>query len=155
MSTKSTKFIARYEGKVVGTRKSPRPYAFAIVAKHNIETERKAAYEYTATESDKSNFDYYTECATGAYNGTFNDGRKYTSKIEGNELARAVAIRDLGYAGYAAKLKADRIERFEERVAKGAFEPAVFGWSMSRVNADKLAKQVAPVLLAIVPAEAA
>jgi hypothetical protein len=153
MSTKSTKFVARYEGKIVGTRKSPRPYAFAIVAKHNEAAEREAAYGRKTTKTDAGNFDYYIKCATGTYNGTFGDGRSFTSKVEGKTLERALAVVALGYEGYIADLKARAIADFEERLAKGHFEPGVFGWSMSRANADKLAKQVAPILLAIVPAE--
>jgi len=95
----------------------------------DIELARKQAYApYVPTETDESNFRFYTQCATGTYVGTFNDGRTYTSKIEGKELEQAKANIVDGYTGYLARCHQERIASFERRVKEGYFEPGVVTW---------------------------
>lgn len=153
---KDTKFTASFEGKIVGTRRSPRPYLFAIVVQWNAESHRADAYGYKATATDRSNFDYYSKCATGTYTDTFRTGKTFTNKIEGAELAAAQAKIEGGFDAYVARLRAEAIERFEASLKGGYFEPGVVAWSMSSVNAEKTANKfrTAGVFRAIVPAVA-
>lgn len=150
---KATKFIARYEGKIVGTRKSPRPYLFAVVVKDNEEFARERAYGFTGGETERKNFVYYTNNANAAAPGVIYPGERF--KITAEMIAEGREKIAGGFDGYIAGLRELQIARFKEM----NFEPGVFGWSMSRANAEKMAagagKWPGRIVLAIVPAETA
>ena len=56
-----TKFIAHYQGQLVGIRTSDRPYQFAIVTLYDEDRARRYAYDYKADSTDRKNFAYYAE----------------------------------------------------------------------------------------------
>lgn len=148
------KFTASYNGKIIDTRRSPRPYKFAIVVQYSREASRKAAHEYALTKTDRSNFEYETQVAAfqPGVSGTIKGDRPFTTSYTAEAIARAQEMVAGGIDGYLAILRKRAIERFEAMDAKGHFEPKVHGWSMSEGNAQKMANAVSGVLLAIVPA---
>lgn len=146
---KPIKYVARYEGKIVGTRKSPRPYEYAVIVRSIEAYAREKAYGYTATDTDRANFHYFGELVAAGeshphYRYNKGDENHWRAAVEG------------GFDAYIAGLRATEIERFEEHRAAGGFEPRVLGWSMSRHNAEKMAasaRHPGREVLAIVPAE--
>lgn len=131
---KATKFVARWEGKIVGTRTSPRPYTHAVIVRGVQEYYRKKAYEYVATDCDKSNFKYYGEVVAGLRDSKY-DSAEQTAK----NRADAAANIEGGFEAYIGRLRQTEIDRYEERVKNGGFMPCVRGWSMSAANAQKMA----------------
>jgi hypothetical protein len=155
--SKATKFVARYAGKIVGTRRSPRPYTHAVITQAVEEYARAAAYDWQPADSDKSNFEWLTfkaTCTAGAE--VLPPGWKFSTKFSADEIESARAEIAGDWASYVTRTRARKIAFFEQRKAEGAFEPAVGGWSMSGHNAAKMAasfKHPGVRFLAIVPAE--
>jgi hypothetical protein len=118
----TTKYIARLEGKIVGKRTSEsRTYTHAVVVQPSESEARAACYGYTATKDDRANFDYYTNVATL--------GMKHSHYYEGSDIVeRAKEQVEGGFEAYVARLKARAIERFEERVTKGEYQPHAVTW---------------------------
>lgn len=153
---KPIKYTATYNGKVVGTRKSPRPYLFAIIVQSLEEVARLHAYRFEPTETDLLNFNWYTEGATATV------GKSKFPDIKGSvwsaeDIEKGKREIEGGWDAYVARLRASAIENFERRKAAGHFEPNVHGWSMSLRNAEKMAASAAHpsrTVLCIVPAEA-
>lgn len=154
--TKPITYTATYNGKVVGTRKSPRPYLYAIVVQNLEEVARLHAYRYEPTKTDRSNFDWRAKCAAATVGeAKFSDIKGSTWEAE--EIARAKETIEGGWDAYVSRLRYDAIARFEAAKASGHFEPHVFGWSMSSHNAKGMAATAAHpsrTVLGIVPAEA-
>jgi hypothetical protein len=153
--TKATTYTATYNGQVVGTRKSPRVYLFAVVYQRD-EAKSRAFITRPADKTDRANFEYYVKCATGTYVGTFANGKTFTTEIKGDELARAQAHIVGGFEAYVARIRADSLAAHEAAVANGDFEPCVFGWSMSARAVKGMEAQAAKAghYLATVPAVA-
>jgi hypothetical protein len=156
-----TTYTATYNGKIVGTRKSPRAYQFAIVIQRDVEAARKAAYEFQPTATDRENFEYEARIANAAPGAPINHGNRHNHphgdivlKHTVDQIDRAKAAIVGGWEGYVARKRDIRIEWFQSALAKGDFEPQVHGWSMSARNAQKMANAVGTTLLAIVPAVA-
>jgi len=141
--TKPTKYVARYEGQIVGTRKSPRPYAFAIVMQDNEQVERDAAYGFTGKGGRgdlQDEFEYATNCASaqpGESYGKFKPG--YSFPITAEMIAKGRAEIEGGWEGYVARKRAAHVASFEKKLAGGGFKPYVCAWSMTRHNAEKAA----------------
>lgn len=179
MSASAVKYVARFNGAIVGTRKSHRPYQFAVVAQCDEAHARAAAYGYTATDLDRRNFDYAVSIVAcegqfiepragesdlrkpsdaGQVRKAWRTGRTYVAGYSAEEIAHAKADIEGGFDAHVARLKAEMIKRFERRKAEGGFQPFVSGWSMSRRNVEKMAascRGAAVKVLAIVPAEVA
>ena len=151
---KAVKYTATYNGAVVGTRKSPRPYQFAVIMQNDEGYARARAYEYEPTDTDRRNFDYHSNNAK-AQPGDLYPGPGYRFTITEKMVAEGQQMIVGGWEGYVAKCRAREIENFEARKAEGHYEVGVYGWSMSRKNAEKMAAQVkgwGRQLLGIVPA---
>lgn len=154
--TKPIKYTATYNGKIVGTRKSPRPYLYAVVVQPLEEVARLYAYHYEPTKTDRSNFDWRAKGAAATV------GEAKFPNINGStwaaeEIARAKETIEGGWDAYVSRLRYDAIARFEAAKASGHFEPYVFGWSMSCHNAKGMAATAvhpSRAVLGIVPAEA-
>ena len=124
----TNKFIARWDGKIVGKRTSQnRTYTHAIVIQYDEEKARKAAYAYVVTEQDRKNYDYYVgRAAAGAKHEYF---KWNTPEMIAKELAGFAAHIEGGFDGYVARLKAGEIAHFERRKADGYYEPRVAAWA--------------------------
>lgn len=151
---KTTKYSATYQGKIVGTRKSPRPYQFAIIAQHDEQAARERAYGYKPTDRDESNLAWLTELAAfeadvPVWPRGWNFSTKFSVKQIGDAKAKIAGGRDAFLASCCER----EIRNFEEYLADGHFAPHVAAWSMSRANAEKAARRVTGNVLAIVPAE--
>lgn len=124
-------YIAKLNGKIVGKRTTKdRSYTHAIVIVPSRKYYEKRAYEYVATATDKSNYNYYLAIAEGR--------SPYPQSAE--EQVRASGLVDGGYSAYIARVQEREIARFEERLAKGDFEPKVVSWAGRRDLAEKAAR---------------
>lgn len=172
-----TKYIAKFEGKVVGKRKSHRTYTHAIVVQADADKARDRAYNFVPNNKhDRGEFDYY--CKIVACEGKFieptgtmwdgrrkddvgqqlnnwNDGREYVSGYDAKAMADAKKKTADGWDGYVAYLRAEAIARFEQQFANGGFEPRVEAWAgrpdLAQKEASRIAKHYAKVW--VVPAE--
>jgi hypothetical protein len=174
-----TKYVAKFEGQIVGKRKSDRVYTHAIVGIWDIEAARDRVYNYAGDETEKSNFRYYTKIAACA--GQIFEVRSWEKDVVGQtthkgnpgqpphhlshtaeDIARAKADIANGWEGYVAALRQHKIERFEESAAVGA-KPFVIAWAGRPDLAEKRALTAAndhakyrnTILLGVVPAEIA
>jgi len=143
------RFVARYKGEIVGTRRSPRPYKFAIVVQDDEEAERDAAYNYMPTQIDRANWEYHTTRAA-MQPGQYYPG--YNFVVSAKDVAEARRQIADGWDGFVARERDRRVGYFEKKKAATGFRPFVAGWSMSHSNAVKGAKRFRRVL-EIVPVE--
>lgn len=145
----TTKYIARLEGKIVGKRTTKdRTYTHAVVVQPSESAAREACYGYTATKDDRENFDYYT--------GVVAQGTNHRNHYEGcKNIERAKEQIEGGFEAYVARLKARAIERFENNVAKGEYQPHTVAWcgrlDLAHTEVARRSKWYAKVW--IVPAE--
>jgi hypothetical protein len=146
----ATKYIARLDGKIVGKRKTEnRTYTHAIVTQRNEVAARQFAYGYVATKSDRSNFDYY--CAEAVK--PRHEWR--TGETLAAYMADCQAKVAGGFDAYVERVRRLEIERFEQALKKGAFEPQAVSWAgrpdLAQKEAAKRNSYYAKVW--IVPAE--
>lgn len=116
----ATKYVAKWNGVIVGKRiTQDRTYSHAIVVQNVEEAHRAAAYNYAATATDRSNFEYYTRIAEG----------RSQFKHTAEEVVEASIKIDGGYEAYIGRVRERMITWFEEKKAKGYFEPCVAAWA--------------------------
>jgi hypothetical protein len=122
-----TNYIAKLDGKIIGTRSSERAYTHAVVIQHSEAWYREQAHSvaYAKGHNSKSNFDYYVKIADGGVDAERAE-YKYTplSQIE-ERVAEAVAIRDMGYDAWVEQRRQANIARHEA----SNFQPAVLCWN--------------------------
>jgi hypothetical protein len=153
-----TKYIARYDGKIVGTRKTERTYQFAVVTQISEARARDYAYNYKATSSDRDDHNYYGKVVSVGVGGIWDTDRGWTYTVDQRQFDDCSATWFGGdFDAYVAWLRERAIKDFEARLADGAFEPAIAGWCGRRDLAQKLAAEQSKhrTVLAIVPAELA
>jgi hypothetical protein len=129
-------YEAYHDGKLIGAHESWRVYSHAVIVQDDIEKHRAWAYGYQPSKTDRSNFDYYTDVAAkqvGEPRGAFGH---YTE----HEIAEAEAKIAGGWEGFAARVRQLHIDRFEEKVGKGDFEPYVATWTCRRDLAEEAAR---------------
>lgn len=149
-------YVARWNGVVIGTRSSPRPYQFAVVCQFHEDKARAVAYDYVATETDRKNFAYYSAIVAQGVEHPHVRPERWRPNPVLEVLERAKGQIDGGFDAYIARLREHAIKNFEARKAEGFFGPRVSGWSMSRPNAEKMAASCRSswqAVLGIVPAE--
>jgi hypothetical protein len=133
---KVTTYEAYHDGKLIGARASWRVYSHAVIVQDDIEKHRAWAYGYQPNKTDRSNFDYYTDVAAkqvGESRGLFGH---YTEK----EIAEAEAKIAGGWEAFGARVRQLHIDGFEEKVAKGEFEPYIATWARRIDLAEKAAR---------------
>jgi hypothetical protein len=145
MTTTTTTYLARWDGEIVGTRKSPRPYTHAVICQWDREAAKRDLDAWQPSKTDRSNWDYYVKIAAG------NDPHpEYRTAAD---LAKIRATVGAGWEANVERLRDDAVRRFGLNDAK----PYVAGWSMSAGNAAKMAADKAryrhQIVLGIVPAE--
>jgi hypothetical protein len=107
-----------------------------VIVQDDIEKHRAWAYGYQPNKTDRSNFDYYTDVAAkqvGESRGLFGH---YTEK----EIAEAEAKIAGGWEAFGARVRQLHIDGFEEKVAKGEFEPYIATWARRIDLAEKAAR---------------
>jgi hypothetical protein len=134
-------YTATWNGKLIGKRKSPRPYTHAVIVQTDEEVARKFAYDYSATKADRKNFDYYCEIDRLGVDHPHYCIQSWRPAPDHVGIERARANIVGGFDGYVARLKKEAIKSFEAHKAAGGFNPRVAGWSMSERNAHKMAQQ--------------
>jgi hypothetical protein len=153
--TKAIKHFARYQGAIVGMRRSPRPYKFAVVGHGNEAVDHDYAYNYKPTSVDRQNFDY------NARNALRTPGEPYIHPTLGpintwkaKEIDEAKERSAGGWNAYVERERQRKIGYFEEAKTNGKYKPHVLGWSMSAHNAEKMSRTFHGCIIdAIVPVE--
>jgi len=133
---KVTTYEAYHDGKLIGARASWRVYSHAVIVQDDIEKHRAWAYGYQPNKTDRSNFDYHTDVAAkqvGEPRGLFG---RFTEQ----EIAEAEAKIVGGWEAFSARVRQLHIDGFEEKVAKGEFEPYVATWARRLDLAEKAAR---------------
>lgn len=129
MSKRPISYTAKLDGKIVGKRKSHRVYTHAVVVRHSESYHRKRAYEYVATNTDRSNFEFYSFIATCEPGVSVRpNGWNTNTTFSAEEIAVAKIAIVGGLDAYVAKAREKAIERFEAHKASGEFEPGVVTW---------------------------
>lgn len=118
MAKTTRHYEVRFQGAVVGTRKSEsRDYTHAVVVRRNVETARKAAYEYLADKGwekqDRANWQFACDVASGKL--TFSHMSESSKVRYANEAA-------MGFDAFRQRRLAEVIERFEQQLKSGFFE---------------------------------
>lgn len=153
--TKPTKYVVRHEGVIIGKRASHRVYTHAVIAQHDEEFARKAAYDYVATDLDRSNFDYSAKIVAQGVNHDHVTGWRKEPDL--SVLEKAKARIEGGFDAFVARERADMIERFEGHKARNGFRPYVAAFAGRRDLAEKSVSQHADgrrvKFVAIVPVE--
>jgi hypothetical protein len=133
--SKVTTYEVYHDGKLIGARESWRVYSHAVIVQDDIEKHRAWAYGYQPSQTNRSNFDYYTDVAANQVG----EPRGLFGHFTEQEIAEAEAKIAGGWEAFAARVRRLHIDGFEEKVAKSGFDPYVATWA---VRLD-LAKQAA------------
>jgi hypothetical protein len=139
--TAKTNYVAKLDGVAVGTRSSPRAYTHAVIIQWNEAHYRDAAYNYKASKTDRSNFDYNTDIATQGINHPHHNIQSWRPDGDLEGIARAKAQIEGGFDAYVERLRQKAIEYFEAGRAKGGFKPGVAAWNGRRDLAEKEASK--------------
>jgi hypothetical protein len=155
----TTKYVAHYEGKLVGKRTSTsdRIYTHAVVVKADEVKARKYAYEYCATASDRRDYEYNVKKADQGIQHEHICVTPWRAEPDYVRLQDAIEAIEGGYEAYVARRRLQEIDRFEHGRAKGAFEPKVACWNsrldLARKECAKYARWTRYEWAKIVPAE--
>lgn len=125
-----TNYVARLEGKIVGKRSTAsRTYSHALVVQNVEEFARKRAYGYTSTDTDSSNFEYYSIIAqqTAGVPCRPRDW-KFDTTFTQDDIDEAKKRIEGGFDAYVRRLRDAAIATFEANKANGYFEPHVATW---------------------------
>lgn len=153
-----TKYIAKLDGKIVGTRTTAsRTYTHALIVQDVEEVARNAAYNYTSTKTDSSNFEYSSFIAK-QQPGVLCRPRGWSTetKFKAAEIVAAHELVEGSFDAYVRRLRERHIAGFEARKTKGGFEPFVATWCGRLDLAQKAVTahtSAARQFIAIVPAE--
>lgn len=117
---KAVKHTVTFPDGTTQQRRSPRIYTHAVIARVNIERQRKEAHAYVPSRID---FDWYAGIArTGKW-----EFRGDMIPAEPKLIAEATAHVVGGWEGYVARERQRKIDIFERALAKGEF-----GWRAER-----------------------
>ena len=133
--SKVTTYEAYHDGKLIGAHESWRVCSHAVIVQDDIEKHRAWAYGYQPNKTDRSNFDYHTDVAAkqvGEPRGLFG---RFTEQ----EIAEAEAKIVGGREAFSGRVRQLHIDGFEEKVAKGGFDPYVATWAVRLDLAQKAA----------------
>ena len=133
--SKVTIYEAYHDGKLIGARASWRVYSHAVIVQDDIEKHRAWAYGYQPSKTDRSNFDYYTDVAAKQVG----ESRGLFGHFTEQEIAEAEAKIAGGWKAFGARVRQLHIDGFEEKVAKGGFDPYIATWAVRLDLAQKAA----------------
>lgn len=144
----TTKYIAKLDGIIVGKRTTKdRTYTHAIVALSDEAGARDAAYNHVADEDDRDNYEFDCREVVAA--------KVYGTADPDAYRARCAAKVEGGFEAYVARVRTEKIERFEHDLSNGKYKPGVVAWAgradLAQKEAAKWAKWRKQVW--IVPAE--
>jgi hypothetical protein len=151
----STKYIARYNGKIVGKRTSQnRTYTHAWVIQYDETAARDAAYNYKASHHDRPSYDYECEIAAQGIDHWAVKVEAWRPVPDYKRIEQAKEAIEGGFEGYVARQRVLAITWFERNLKNGHYEPHVGGWASRLDLARKASASRGGHLVAIVPAEA-
>jgi len=128
----TTKHTVTINGKTV-SRRSPRPYEFAIVGIRDYAVDLRRA-QAVDERQERRNFDWSA--------GGWRQFTTWSPAERAERETRETATQAQGFEAYLAEVRANKLTALAARQASGEFtRPVVLGWSMSRVNAEKMARQ--------------
>jgi hypothetical protein len=149
---KTTKFLARYNGEIVGTRTSQSmAYTHAIVVIIDAAAVNAAAASWTKADQKDAvwSFNHKTNTANG--------GNLYTYETDAERAERVAKAKAEIEGGLDAFIERAKAYKLETRRYKGEPKPLVRSWSQSARNAEKASRSLYQYdrLLAVVEAERA
>jgi hypothetical protein len=134
---KAVKHTVTFPDGTTQVRRSPRIYTHAVIARGNVERQRKEAHEYVPSRID---FDWYAGiAATGKWRFRHLEDVVADAKL----LADAKANVEGGWDGYVARERQRRIDNFERALAKGEYGWRAVRWSQSARAVQKAAQDFA------------
>jgi len=136
--TKTT-FFAYDPNGVRHTRSTARVYTHTVFARHSYDRELAQAMDNKGwLRTDRSNFHYYTQMASGTYTGTWANGETYTRDVSPKDMTNAQSkIGTMTEDEYVAQCRAERIAVVENRKEDGYYNRYVnLGWCGRRQLAD-------------------
>jgi hypothetical protein len=123
-----TNYQVIFNGKVVGIRKSDRIYTHAVVVQDDADAFYHWAHNYVPNETDHKNFAYDSERAVQIVEQYRAEWKYLRPHYVESQIAEAKAKVEGGFEAYAERLRQEKIQMYDDRLAKGGFLPYVAGW---------------------------
>jgi hypothetical protein len=123
-----TNYQVIFNGKVVGIRKSDRIYTHAVVVQDDADAFYHWAHNYVPNETDHKNFAYDSERAVHIVEQYRAEWKYLRPHYVESQIAEAKAKVEGGFEAYAERLRQEKIQMYDDRLAKGGFLPYVAGW---------------------------
>ena len=123
-----TNYQVTFNGKVVGIRKSDRIYTHAVVVQDDADAFYHWAHNYVPNETDRKNFAYDSKRAVQIVEQYLAEWKYQKPDYVESQISEAKAKVEGGFEAYAERLRQEKIQIYEDRLAKGGFLPYVAGW---------------------------
>jgi hypothetical protein len=123
-----TNYQVTFNGKVVGIRKSDRIYTHAVVVHDDADAFYHWAHNYVPNETDRKNFAYDSKRAVQIVEQYLAEWKYQKPDYVESQISEAKAKVEGGFEAYAERLRQEKIQMYEDRLAKGGFLPYVAGW---------------------------
>jgi hypothetical protein len=151
-----TNYQVIFNGKVVGIRKSDRIYTHAVVVQDDAHAFHHWAHNYVPNETDRNNFAYDSKRAVQIVEQYLAEWKYQKPHYVESQISEAKAKVEGGFEAYAKRLRQEKIQMYEDRLAKGGFLPYVARWCGRPDLAQKASTERGRTnFLAIVPIEIA
>jgi len=123
-----TNYQVTFNGKVVGIRKSDRIYTHAVVVQDDADAFYHWAHNYVPNETDHKNFANDSKRAVQIVEQYLAEWKYQKPDYVESQISEAKAKVEGGFEAYAERLRQEKIQMYEDRLAKGGFLPYVAGW---------------------------
>jgi hypothetical protein len=123
-----TNYQVTFNGEVVGIRKSDRIYTHAVVVHDDADAFYHWAHNYVPNETDRKNFAYDSKRAVQIVEQYLAEWKYQKPDYVESQISEAKAKVEGGFEAYAERLRQEKIQMYEDRLAKGGFLPYVAGW---------------------------
>ena len=123
-----TNYQVTFNGKVVGIRKSDRIYTHAVLVQDDADAFYHWAHNYVPNETDRKNFAYDSKRAVQLVEQYLAEWKYQKPDYVESQISEAKAKVEGGFEAYAERLRQEKIQMYEDRLAKGGFLPYVARW---------------------------
>jgi hypothetical protein len=123
-----TNYQVTFNGKVVGIRKSDRIYTHAVLVQDDADAFYHWAHNYVPNETDRKNFAYDSKRAVQLVEQYLAEWKYQKPDYVESQISEAKAKVEGGFEAYAERLRQEKIQMYQDRLAKGGFLPYVARW---------------------------
>jgi len=123
-----TNYQVTFNGKVVGICNSDSIYTHAVVVQDDADAFYHWAHNYVPNETDRKNFAYDSKRAVQIVEQYLAEWKYQKPDYVESRISEAKAKVEGGFETYAERLRQEKIQIYEDRLAKGGFLPYVAGW---------------------------